>query len=146
MAKDTESETSAAMVFCRVFFILIWLLGLLLSWVYYGVYADSADSTHVIAEAGAVIYVLTVFGLLRWCNCCQISEDSGVCSRCNNHCVLLVAIVGGFLLPFIAAILMFVCAVNSSETGGKALAGMTATCAFVMLPVSCYIWCTGINK
>lgn len=142
-------KDSVAWLFCQILFIAIWLLGLALAWVYYVAYSDTADSTHELAEAGAALYLVTFLGLLRCCKeCCfdqhTTNDNPDQCTQCCTACVLLVAFIGGFVLPLISAILMTVGALRSSDTGAKAIAGMTAACAYASLPVSCYIWCRGI--
>lgn len=132
---------------CVIVWVLVWVLGIILSWVYKGSYSDEADSTKDLALAGAILYTLSIFTLLKEAanSGVKMNNDDDFCSRCSNTLAILAAFVGGFVLPLVAGILMAVGAARTSDMKGKVIASMAAGCDFLSLPINCMVWAIAMS-
>ena len=103
-------------------------------------FSNDEDSTSDIALAGAVLYTFSIFTALK------VVADSGLKNWCESLAAL-VAVIGGFVLPIIAAILLAVGAAKTSDTSGRVIASMAAVFDFLSVPVNFMVWgaALGVN-
>jgi hypothetical protein len=118
---------------CCVVWFLIWILGITFSWVYKVEFSSDEDSTSDIALVGAVLYTFSIFNALKAIARSNLKE-------CCESLALLVAFIGGFVLPIIAAILLAVGAAKTTDTSGRVIASMAAAFDFLSVPVNCAVW------
>ena len=112
--------------------VLVWILGLTFSWVYTLKFSSDEESTSDIAYAGAILYTFSISKLLKEASNSGLKEWKTLAA--------LVAFVGGFVLPIIAAIFLAVGAAKTSDTSGTVIASLAAAFAFLSVPLNCMIW------